>query len=246
MEKEGLYTLIWGPTQWEALHNITFNYPHNPTDDIKNKYYNYFLSVADVLPCCTCRDNYKKHISKGNTKLTLEHLKNRETLTRWLYNLHKKVSKKLGFEYDISYERMCQRYNKFIATCKFTKEQKQDAFKSLYNIEAPIVKYKVLLCFAKYAKERGVLNYEENIKKYFYMDRNSEDWVNRNFKCQELIKNMRINGICGIEQDGEYKDMPSIEELNLMSMASTTICWGDMKKMLVKMLQNKKIENKIA
>lgn len=239
MEKEGLYTLIWGPIQWEALHNITFNYPYNPTEDIKQKYYNYFLSVADVLPCCTCRDNYKKHISEGGTKLTLEHLKNRDTLTRWLYNFHKTVCKRLGFEYDITYERMCTRYNTFIAKCKFNREQKQEAFISLYNKEAPIVKYEVLLCFVEYAKERGIFDYEEKINKYFNIDRNSKEWVNRNIFCQELIKNMRLNGICGTEQDGQYKDMPSKDELNLMAMASTTICWGDMKKILKRMLENK-------
>jgi len=236
MENEGLYTLIWGPIQWEALHNITFNYPHNPTDDIKQKYFNYFTCLADVLPCCTCRDNYKKHINNGETKLTLEHLKSRETLTKWLYNFHKKVCERLGFEYDITYERMCKRYNKFIAKCKFSGEQKKEAFISLYNKEAPIIKhYDALLCFVQYAKERGVVDYENNIKKYMNMDRNSENWVDRNMKCQDLIKHMRINGICGIEENGKYKDMPSKEELQLMSMCSTTICWGDMKKILLKL-----------
>lgn len=237
MNSEGLFTLIWGPIQWEALHNITFNYPYNPTDEIKKQYYDYFLSLSNVLPCCTCRTNFKKHISSGETMLTYEHLKNRDTLTKWLYDFHKAVCKRLGYEYDLSYERMCKRYNSFIAKCELTKEQKQEAFQNFYNKEAPILKYEVLLCFSQYAKERGINNYDENIVKYFYTDRDSKEWEKRNEDCQNIIKHMRINGICGIEKEGEYKNMPSIEELKLMSYASTTICWGDMKKILKKMLK---------
>lgn len=240
MDEEGLFTLIWGPTQWEALHNITFNYPYNPSDEIKKNYFDYFTSLSNVLPCCTCRKNFKNHVTSGDTKLTYEHLKNRDTLTKWLYNFHKTVCKRMGFEYDITYERMCKRYNSFIAKCELTREQKQEAFKNFYNKEAPILKYDVLLCFSEYAKERGIIDYDEKIKKYFYTDRNSEEWEIRNNECQNIMKHMRLNGICGIEQDGKYKNMPSIEELNMMSYASTTICWKDIKKIMKKILKKKK------
>lgn len=240
MESEGLFTPIWGPSQWEALHNITFNYPHNPTDDDKEKYYNYFMALSYVLPCCTCRDNFKKHLSEGETKLTMEHLANRESLTKWLHFFHQAVCKRLGFEYDISYERMCKRYNSFIAKCELTKEQKQEAFQNLYNKEAPILKHNVLLCFLQYAKERNIENFEENIEKYSYMDKNSNEWIIRNEECQKIIKYMRTNGIYNVEKEGEYKNMPSIEELQLMSYASTTICWNNVKNIMKLMLKNKK------
>jgi hypothetical protein len=124
-----------------------------------------------------------------------------------------------------------------------TREQKKEAFQNLYNKEAPILKYDVLLCFSEYAKERGIENFEDNIKKYSYIDRDSDTWTNRNKECQEIIKYMRTNGICGIVQEGKYKGMPSIEELKLMSYTSTTICWSDIKKIMKRMLKKQKYFN---
>lgn len=86
MNSEGLFTNIWGPAQWQSLHNITFNYPYKPTEDDKEKYYNYFMALGDVLPCCTCRDNYINHIKEGDTKLTYEVFESRDTLTRWAHH----------------------------------------------------------------------------------------------------------------------------------------------------------------
>ncbi len=235
MNSEGLFTNIWGPAQWQSLHNITFNYPHNPTEDDKEKYYNYFMALGDVLPCCTCRDNYINHLKEGDTKITYEVFKNRNTLTRWLYNLHKKVCDILGFEYDITYEMMCKKHNSYIAKCALTVEQKTDAYINLYDVHAPVLRLNVLLCFAEYAKERGLNNFVENIKKYSDMDRESKEWYERNQKCQEQIKYMRMNGICSCETEGKYKKKPTINELKLMEMASTTITKREIKKILQNM-----------
>jgi len=42
---------VWGPSAWTFLHTITFNYPEDPTEDDKRKYYNFFMNIKDVLPC---------------------------------------------------------------------------------------------------------------------------------------------------------------------------------------------------
>lgn len=230
MESEGLYTQVWGPAMWESLHNITFNYPYNPTEEDKENYYNFFMSVKDVLPCSSCRKNYAEHINESDTLLSYDVFKNRETLTKWLYKLHKKVSSILGYNDDISYEMLCNKYNSFIAKGDFTDEQKKEAFKNLYNTCSCVLKEEILMCFSKYAKQRGLINFIDNIKKYSHMDRESKEWYDRNQKCQDHIKYMRINGISSIEKDGIYKGLPTIDELKLMELTSTN-------------LSNKKIKN---
>jgi len=126
METEGLFTTVWGPAQWESLYNITFNYPYEPTQKDKDTYYDYFMAVGNVLPCCTCRKHYNFYIHNGETSLTYDKFISRDTLTLWLYNLHKTISKKLGFDYDITYEMVCNKHNSYIAKCNLTMEQKKN------------------------------------------------------------------------------------------------------------------------
>jgi Erv1 / Alr family/Mimivirus sulfhydryl oxidase R596-like, C-terminal domain len=225
METEGLYTTIWGPAQWQSLHNITFNYPYEPTSEDKNHYYNYFFSLGNVLPCCTCRNHYNYHIRNGETKLTHDHLENRDTLTLWLYNLHKAVCERLGFQYDITYDMICKKHNSYIAKCDMNAEQKKYSYKHMYDEHAPVVSKDKLLCLANYAENRGLnkKKFINDINYYSSLDRESNEWFERNQKCQEQIKFMRINGIENIELKGEYKNLPTVEELKLMQLTSTKI-----------------------
>ena len=46
---------IWGPHAWIFLHSITFDYPDNPTKEVKEKYKGFFESLQDILPCEKCK-----------------------------------------------------------------------------------------------------------------------------------------------------------------------------------------------
>lgn len=232
MESEGLFTYVWGSIQWQSLHNISFNYPYEPTEEDKKKYYNYFVALGDVLPCCSCRKHFKENINSEPTKFTYDVLKNRDTLTKWLFDIHKRVCGQVGFDYDITYEMMCKKYNSFIAKCDLTAEQKQSAFVNLYDVHAPVVQYDILKCFVGYAKKRGFDKFLENIAYYNSLDRESNEWYVRNQKCQEIIKNNRMNGKDNVEMEGEYKGLPTFEELQLLELTSTTIPKQYLKKML--------------
>lgn len=229
MESEGLFTSVWGANQWESMHNITYNYPYNPTELDKEHYRSYFISLCNVLPCCACRKHYSFYINNGDTALTDVVLTNRGTLTKWLYNLHKTVSDRLGFTYDITYEMLCNKHNSYIAKCDLTNEQKRNAYKHLYDVHAPVVKCDILICFADYAISKGFVNFIKNIKYYSSLDRNSNEWYDRNQKCQELIKHIRVNGISPI-----IDNMPSPEELKLFELTSTTLS----KRVLKNILKN--------
>jgi hypothetical protein len=59
---DGMMTSIWGPPLWHTLHTISFNYPVNPTKEDKINYYNFFISLKNILPCKYCRDNLKANL----------------------------------------------------------------------------------------------------------------------------------------------------------------------------------------
>ena len=225
METEGLFTSIWGPALWQSLHNITFNYPYEPTEKHKQDYYNYFISLGNVLPCCVCRGHYNYHINNGETKLTFDNLKNRDTLTLWLYNLHKAVCKRLGFQYDITYDMVCKKHKHYIAKCELTADEKKIAYKNMYDVHACVVSIDKLMCIIDYASKRGFNKetFVKNIKYYNSLNRESEEWFIRNQKCQEQIKYMRINGIGSVELKGEFEGLFTIDELKLLEMTSTNI-----------------------
>ena len=104
----GMMTYIWGPSLWHSLHTMSFNYPVKPTNQQKNEYLKFFKSLKDVLPCKYCRQNYTENIKV--IKLNKSTMKNRNTLSRWLYNLHNHINKQLGKNVNISYEEVRDRY----------------------------------------------------------------------------------------------------------------------------------------
>lgn len=79
--------------------------------------------------------------------MTDDIVKNRDTLTHWIYNLHNKVNQKLGITYDITYDDFVEKYETFRAKCKHDNngcvmpiELKADAYKRNLYKEAPVIK----------------------------------------------------------------------------------------------------------
>ena len=112
---DGFLTTIWGPSQWHMLHTISFNYPVNPTKEEKNNYRNYILSLQNVLPCGACRKNLINNLK--NYPLTMNHMKNRHTFSRYIYNLHEIVNEMLDKKSNLSYCDVRERYEHFRARC---------------------------------------------------------------------------------------------------------------------------------
>ena len=113
---DGMLTSVWGPPLWHALHTISFNYPVRPDRATRKKYYRFMRSLGDVLPCRYCRDNY------GNNTRALDfgphHFRNRETFSRYVYNLHQHINHMLGKKKNnLSYEKVRKRYENFRSRC---------------------------------------------------------------------------------------------------------------------------------
>ena len=112
---DGFLTTIWGPTQWHMLHTISFNYPVNPTIQDKQNYRNYVLSLKNVLPCGACRKNLANNFKRY--PLQMKHMKNRDTFSRYIYNLHEIVNNMLKKKSNLSYCDVRERYEHFRARC---------------------------------------------------------------------------------------------------------------------------------
>ena len=112
---DGMLTSVWGPSLWHSLHSISFNYPVNPTKEQKLQYLEFFKSLKHVLPCKYCRENYKKNIK--TVPLNMSTMKSRETLSRWLYELHEEINTMLHKKSNLTFDQVRTRYEMFRARC---------------------------------------------------------------------------------------------------------------------------------
>lgn len=112
---DGMMTAIWGPGSWHFIHTISFNYPVHPSCDDKRHYRDFILSLERVLPCGKCRKNLKKNFK--TLPLLWSHMKNRESFSRYIYNLHETVNKMLGKTSGLTYQDVRERYEHFRARC---------------------------------------------------------------------------------------------------------------------------------
>lgn len=112
---DGMLTAVWGPSLWHSLHAISFNYPINPSNEEKKNYKNWVKNLKYVLPCKYCRVNLVKNFKQ--LPLTSKNMKNRETFSRYIYNLHELVNKMLGKQSGLTYCDIKERYEHFRARC---------------------------------------------------------------------------------------------------------------------------------
>ena len=124
MSGDGMLTTVWGPSMWHYMHTMSFNYPLHPTKQEKKHYRDFILNLQYTLPCKHCRENLKKNLAAYPLKRC--YMKNRETYSRFIYNLHEMVNKLLDKESGLSYCDVRERYEHFRARCV---EEKPKMFK---------------------------------------------------------------------------------------------------------------------
>ena len=112
---DGMLTSVWGPSMWHYLHTMSFNYPVHPTQQDKKHYYNFMKSLVNVLPCKYCRINLKTNYK--NLPLRKCDMKNRESFSKYVYQLHELVNKMLKKKSGLSYCQVRDRYENFRARC---------------------------------------------------------------------------------------------------------------------------------
>jgi hypothetical protein len=94
---------------------VTFGYPEVPTREDAEMFKRYFLSLNAVLPCDSCRKNYKKNLEE----LPIDkYLGSRRDLVKWGYLLHEKVNDELNVPKDrrLTFEEVWNHYESMRST----------------------------------------------------------------------------------------------------------------------------------
>ena len=112
---DGMLTSVWGPPMWHYLHTMSFNYPVNPTPENKKHYKDFIVNLQHVLPCKHCRINLTNNLKKKPIQMC--HMTNRETFSRYIYELHESVNKMLNKTSHLSYCDVRERYEHFRSRC---------------------------------------------------------------------------------------------------------------------------------
>lgn len=115
LSSDGFLTSVWGPMLWSYLHTMSFNYPVNPTPENKKHYKDFIINLQYVMPCKYCRINLTKNLKQ--LPLTAKDMENRETFSRYVYNLHETVNKMLKKKSGLSYDDVRDRYENFRSRC---------------------------------------------------------------------------------------------------------------------------------
>lgn len=121
---DGMLTTAWGPAIWHYLHMMSFNYPVNPTPKDKKHYKEFILSLQYVLPCKYCRVNLTNNFKKKPIQMC--DMANRETFSRYVYELHETINKMLHKKSNLSYCDVRERYEHFRSRCI---DEKPNVFK---------------------------------------------------------------------------------------------------------------------
>tara|TARA_B110001469_G_C9638905_1_gene320888 strand:+ start:458 stop:877 length:420 start_codon:yes stop_codon:yes gene_type:complete len=99
---------IWGPHAWMFLHSITLVYPHQPTTEEEQYYYNFFDNLQNILPCEICKSHYKQHLIDYPL---MDNLNSKDSLIRWLINVHNKINIMKG-KPEWTYQEVIDHYDK--------------------------------------------------------------------------------------------------------------------------------------
>lgn len=162
----GMITYIWGPLLWHFLHIISFNYPVNPHEfnksnklvkhQVENSYYYFIFLLQFILPCKTCRENLKKNLESLNFfRNKAKIMKNRDSFSRFIYDLHEIINKMLNKQSNLSYEQVRDFYEHFRANCSKTETKNTKTHLGCDKLEhnsSTRVKPKVVIYFVPFTK----------------------------------------------------------------------------------------------
>jgi len=141
---DGMLTSVWGPPMWHYLHTMSFNYPVNPTESDKKHYKDFITNLQYTLPCKYCRINLTNNFKKKPIQMC--DMANRETFSRYVYELHELVNKMLKKKSHLTYCDVRERYEHFRSRC--TEEKPR-----VFNFKRENLKNKTLK--KKGIKEKG-------------------------------------------------------------------------------------------
>lgn len=91
------------------MHTVSFNYAESPTLEQRESMFTYLQSMAKMLPCLICRQDWVAYLNKELPTADSKHLESRDALSRFLVKGHNAVNEKLGKK-RMSYEQVRNLY----------------------------------------------------------------------------------------------------------------------------------------
>jgi hypothetical protein len=113
-QRNGFVSAIWGPALWLAIHCISMNYPSNPSIADKLHYRTWFEGLEHILPCGTCRNNFKTNL-KDIDYDPETHFDSRLMFSYMVYKLHNNIRKMQGKSIDMTFNECILLYEQFRA-----------------------------------------------------------------------------------------------------------------------------------
>lgn len=93
----------WGPVFWKMAHAITFDYAEEaPSREERDRVSRFFAMLPWFLPCGVCGVHFIKTVTDEHP-FTEHTAANRESLSRWLVDVHNTVNRRLK-KPEVSYE----------------------------------------------------------------------------------------------------------------------------------------------
>jgi FAD-linked sulfhydryl oxidase len=90
---------VWGPYYWFFLHTIAYNYPENPNEVTKKKYYDLIQNMPLFLPDAKMGNQFATILDKYPVT---PYLSSRKSFVKWMHFVHNKINLKLG-KLEITY-----------------------------------------------------------------------------------------------------------------------------------------------
>lgn len=96
----------WGPSTWTLYHVVSFNYPHHPTVENRQKAFDFLYGIAHMLPCVHCRTHWTNYLELHVRTPYASVLSSRDAFSRFLVDGHNEVNLRLKrplVPYDVVY-----------------------------------------------------------------------------------------------------------------------------------------------
>lgn len=83
---------VWGPHFWFFINTIALNYPNNPNDVTKKKYYEFIQNLPLFIPVEKISNDFDKLLELYPIS---PYLDSRKSLVEWVHFIHNKINEKL-------------------------------------------------------------------------------------------------------------------------------------------------------
>jgi hypothetical protein len=83
---------VWGPHFWFFINTIAVNYPNNPNDVTKKKYYEFIQNLPLFIPVEEIANDFDKLLQLYPIS---PYLDSRKSLVEWVHFIHNKINEKL-------------------------------------------------------------------------------------------------------------------------------------------------------